>query len=224
MNEKIYSRRRICIPNIYGNYKPNNTKLKKMAILISIIIIATITSKLVIDAISPIIDTQCMNMAKNIATKVSNEQTTLVMKNYQYEDLCIITKDLNGNVSMLSANTVALNQIISEITLKIQEELNKVENNKFNIRLGSFTGSRLLSSRGPSFTIKMEVAGNIETSLKSEIESSGINQTLHRIYLEIGCEVSVLTPFNTVKQKITNQVLLSEAIIIGTTPNTYCNF
>ena len=165
---------------------------------------------------------QLRDFPANIRNK--NEQTTLVMKNYQYEDLCIITKDLNGNVNMLSANTVALNQIISEITLKIQEELNKVENNKFNIRLGSFTGSRLLSSRGPSFTIKMEVAGNIETSLKSEIESSGINQTLHRIYLEIGCEVSVLTPFNTVKQKITNQVLLSEAIIIGTTPNTYCNF
>lgn len=36
--------------------------------------------------------------------------------------------------------------------------------------------------------------------------------------------MSVLTPFNTVEEKITNQVLLAEAVIIGTTPNTYYNF
>ncbi len=47
---------------------------------------------------------------------------------------------------------------------------------------------------------------------------------MHKIYLEIECEVIVLTPFDTVEEKITNQILLAEAIIIGTTPNTYYNF
>ena len=60
--------------------------------------------------------------------------------------------------------------------------------------------------------------------LKSEFSSSGINQTLHRIYLQIECEVSILTPFKTIDEKIENQVLIAEAIIIGTTPNTYYNF
>ena len=60
--------------------------------------------------------------------------------------------------------------------------------------------------------------------LKSEFSSSGINQTLHRIYLQIECEVSILTPFKTIDEKIENQVLLVEAVIIGTTPNTYYNF
>ena len=44
------------------------------------------------------------------------------------------------------------------------------------------------------------------------------------MYLEIECEVSVLTPFDTVDEKIKNQILLTEALIIGTTPNTYYNF
>lgn len=47
---------------------------------------------------------------------------------------------------------------------------------------------------------------------------------MHKIYLEIECEVIVLTPFDTVQEKIVNQILLTEAVIIGTTPNTYYNF
>ena len=119
---------------------------------------------------------------------------------------------------------VIVNEIISDITLRIQNELEKSENNRFNIKLGSLTGSRFLAGRGPDVEIKMSTIGNIDTELKSEFLSSGINQTLHKIYLEIECEVSILTPFNTIEEKIINQILLTEAVIVGTTPNTYYNF
>ena len=69
----------------------------------------------------------------------------------------------------------------------------------------------------------MSTIGNIDTNLKSEFSSAGINQTLHRIYLEVTCNVTILTPFNTIEESILNQVLLAEAVVIGTTPNTYYN-
>lgn len=72
--------------------------------------------------------------------------------------------------------------------------------------------------------MKMSTIGNIDTDLKSEFISKGINQTLHRIYLQIQCQVIVLTPFETIEEKITNQVLLTEVVIVGTTPDTYYNF
>lgn len=63
--------------------------------------------------------------------------------------ICAILKKIaNGNISLISANIVTVNEIISDITLRIQEELNKKENNSFNIRLGSLTGTRLLSRNG----------------------------------------------------------------------------
>ena len=77
---------------------------------------------------------------------------------------------------------------------------------------------------GPDIKIKMYTIGNIDTKLESEFTSAGINQVLHRIYLNIKCEVSILTPFNTIEDQIENQVLLTEAVIVGTTPNTYYNF
>ena len=125
---------------------------------------------------------------------------------------------------MVSANVITVNEIISDVAVKIQEELNKVENSKFKISIGSFTGSRVLSGRGPQIEVKMSTIGNLDTDLKSEFTEAGINQTLHKIYLQVECQVVVLTPYDTIEEKIANQVLLAETVIIGTTPNTYYNF
>lgn len=65
--------------------------------------------------------------------------------------------------------------------------------------------------------------GTVETDLKSEFKEAGINQTLHRIYLEVRCNVSILTPYDTINETIINQVLLAEGVIIGNIPNTYYN-
>ena len=65
--------------------------------------------------------------------------------------------------------------------------------------------------------------GNVETDLRSEFIAQGINQTLHRVYLQIKCEVKLLTPFNIITQSIDNQVLLLENVIVGHVPNTYYN-
>ena len=65
--------------------------------------------------------------------------------------------------------------------------------------------------------------GTVETDLRSEFKEAGINQTLHRIYLEIRCDVSILTPYETINETIVNQVLLTEGVIVGNIPNTYYN-
>lgn len=67
----------------------------------------------------------------------------------------------------------------------------------------------------------MMTEGTVETDLRSEFKEAGINQTLHRIYLEVRCNVSILTPYDTINETITNQVLLTEGLIIGNIPDTY---
>lgn len=69
----------------------------------------------------------------------------------------------------------------------------------------------------------MMTEGTVETDLKSEFKDAGINQTMHRIYLEVKCNVNILTPYDTITETITNQVLLTEGVIIGNIPNTYYN-
>jgi len=81
----------------------------------------------------------------------------------------------------------------------------------------------LLSGRGPGVKIRISSIGNIDTNLNSEFTSQGINQTLHRIYVDISCNVKVLTPFKDIERKITNKVLLAENVIVGNIPDTYYN-
>ena len=50
-----------------------------------------------------------------------------------------------------------------------------------------------------------------------------INQTLHRVYLEVESTVNILTPFSTIEEKIYNQVMLGENVILGEIPSTYYN-
>lgn len=88
---------------------------------------------------------------------------------------------------------------------------------------GSFTGVKLLAGRGPGINVIISSIGNVETDLRSEFTSKGINQTLHRVYLQVDCEVSILTPFKDLDKKISNQVLLLENVIVGQIPDTYYN-
>lgn len=226
MDEKIYTRKRLRIPKIMyqrNEGKIPNRKNKKVVTIISILAIAITVAYFSLKAIEPIMEQQCKNMAKSIATKVSNEEATKAMANYEYDDLLNITKDEQGNIKFIGTNIVTVNKIISDIPVNIQKELEKSSNNNFSIRLGSFLGSNLFAGRGPNVNIKMEIVGNLETDLRSEFKTAGINQTLHRIYLEIKCNVIILTPFETIEEQIVNQALLAEGVIVGEVPNSYYN-
>jgi len=51
----------------------------------------------------------------------------------------------------------------------------------------------------------------------------GINQTIHRLYLDVECDVNILNAYGTIDKKILNQVLFAENIIIGEIPDSYYN-
>lgn len=229
----IYSRKRIKLPqikkNICKNFSNRNNKdvvakLRKIMKIFSITTIALIVACNVVKQIEPIMEKECLIRAKSIATEISNKQASLIMNQYKYEDLCTVEKDELQNIKMIKSNIIVVNEIISDVAIKIQNELNKIENDDIYIRLGSFTGSKFLAGRGPKVNFKISSLGNVETDLKSEFFSAGINQTFHKIYLQVNCNVVIVTPFNQVEEKITNQILIAEAVILGNVPNSYYNF
>ena len=234
MHDRIYSRPRIRFLSIKGeknkkiNYNNSNKKTKKdknkkILKICLILLIAFSIVKIVIDAVYPIYDTLCENKAKSIATIISNKQVTEVMKEYSYQDMYWIEKDKNNNIVMIKSNIIKINDIVSKITVKIQEELNNKSDENIEIAVGSFTGMKLLTGKGPGVKISIKPIGNIETNLKSEFKSEGINQTIHRVYLEIKCKVNILTPFKNIEKEINNQIILSENIIVGHIPEGYYN-
>lgn len=119
---------------------------------------------------------------------------------------------------MVSANIITVNEITSGVAVNIQKSLDNYSDTEVKLALGSFTGSKLLSSLGPNIKINLSTVGKINTDLRSEFESKGINQTIHRVYLQIDCAVDILTPLETFQSEVSNQVLLIENVIVGEIP------
>lgn len=144
---KIYSRRRIRIPKIDINFyknenKSENEKVKKYIRKISkitlVLLVAFSVVNVVLESVTPTFETLCEDEAKSIATLISNEQATVVMEKYSYEELFTIEKDNDGNITMIKSNVFPINAIISDVAIKIQEEINKKGRDDIEIALREF--------------------------------------------------------------------------------------
>ena len=212
---KIYSRKRLKIKNI-----KNKGKITR---IILILIIAFETASLILNYLNPIYEQISKYEAKKLATFVVNDQTTKVMQNYNYDSMFTIQKDAEGNVSLIEMNMYRVNIIISDIAYNIQAQMKKPENCSVSIPLGNLTGVKLFSGFGPNLKMRVVLLGTVETDLRSEFISKGINQTLHRVYLQIDCPVQILSSYKSVEENISNQFLLAENVIVGDIPSTYYN-
>ena len=134
---KIYSRPRIRIPKIFfqARNEMKNKKARKLIKILLVVMIAFLTVKFSLDSVLPIFDTLCENEAKSIATIVSNEQATNVMREHSYDDLFTIEKDAEGNITMIKSNVIPINEIISDVANKIQIELDKKGRDNIQIAL-----------------------------------------------------------------------------------------
>lgn len=76
---------------------------------------------------------------------------------------------------------------------------------------------------GPEIQIKILPVGSVTTNFESKFESAGINQTLHKIYLDVACKVTIVMPYESIEADIVNQVLMTESVIVGEIPEAYYN-
>ncbi len=171
--QKIFSRPRIKLPNINFTGVKNNNNIRKISTIIAILSIAIIVLRVAINATIPIIDEQCKNMARSIATKVSNEQATKVMADYTYEDLFRVVKDDENNIKMISADMITINKIISDIPILMQEELEKEENNTFTLKLRQFFGKQIFCRNGTRYKNKDDDRWQCVNRFKIRIYRSG---------------------------------------------------
>ena len=128
---KIYSRFRFRIPKV-GLSRHKGSPLIKMVI---ILIIAFLTVIFILNAVEPIFSELCKEKAKSIATIVSNKQATEVMRKYSYEELFSIERDNDGNIRMIKSNVIPMNEIISDVPNRIQEEINNMGRGNIEIAL-----------------------------------------------------------------------------------------
>lgn len=221
--DKIYSRARIKIPRVVYGGKNGNKNYERILKTILILIIAILVMINMLRAIDPIFERVCKDEAISVITLEVNKITTDNMEKYKDNEIITIKQDENGNIQLLQVNSRPLNNMISDITRDIQSSLEENDKANSHIPFGSITGIKWLSGIGPKIPIKISLSGTINTKIRNEFDDAGINQTIHRLYLDIICDVNILTPYEVMKTEITSELILSENVIIGGVPNVYLN-
>lgn len=138
-----------------------------------------------------------------------------------YGDLISIIYDNEGNVKLIQVDAIAVNQLNRRLTRLAQSNLEEMGNQGLDIPVGSFSGLPIFVGRGPKVNVKILPIGSISSSFKSEFIDAGINHTLHKIYINLGANVSVVLPTANQFVQTSTQVLVCENIIVGEVPITY---
>ena len=165
---------------------------------------------------------------KAFAQTAGNAMLSLTLQNALYQEIrdraeeyVTVERDASGRVTAVRIHSTELSLLASELTVRLLAELRNYRNDTFGIPLGNLTSTALLSGRGPLIHVRPISAGNVAYELKSTLDSAGINQTLHRVFLHFSVTVNYLAPLESCMDTVSFDLLIAETLIVGEVPILY---
>ena len=206
--------------------KNRKYKQKKLSIRIKIIIIVAFVSIIAVlldRQMRPLIKSVVFSQAQTVSTNVINQVVAdeLSRLDIDYSDIVDIQKDDDGKILAVSTDMKKVNSLKSLMTLSIQEKISTMDMQKTKIPFGTFTGTEIFNGRGPKIPIDVTMSGSVIMDFKSEFVSAGINQTKHRLYLDVSSEVLAFIPGYPVNTVVKTSILIAETIIVGEVPAVF---
>jgi len=168
-----------------------------------------------------IAETKATLIATESINSVINESVNLSI---DPQKLVNITLDSRGRVVLIQPNTMEFNKIAADTTIKVQNILKEIGEEKINIPVGQILGSQLLASVGPNITITVIPVGTVQVKVIDKFEQAGINQTRHMVYLIATTQIRIVVPLVSKSVSIDTQVPIAEYVIVGEVPSTYMQF
>ena len=127
----------------------------------------------------------------------------------------------DGRVSALTSNLGQANLLRAQMLSLVLEAVSELSSEDFSIPMGNLTDIDLFSGRGPDVTVDVLSTGTAKADFAHEFVDAGVNQTLHRILLELEVEVQILLPGETIELPVSTRVCIAETVIVGQVPDTY---
>lgn len=138
-----------------------------------------------------------------------------------YDDFITIEKNQQNEVVLLVANSVQSNKLARDVALMVQAKIERQFCEELQIPIGTLSGVPLLNGKGPNVGVKISPLGSVTCSFVSDFTTAGINQTLHRIYLNVESRVDLIVPTLRHTVEIFTPILICETVIVGDVPDTF---
>lgn len=201
----------------------NIIKRKKLILwIIALLVLGIYIFRYIDKNIRPTIVSISEIRARAITTEtINNTIKTKIKRDINYNDLIFVKYDNEGKVTLMQANTILMNDIAAEVALEVQEELKAISESNIKVPLRNAFDIQTINL--PSINIKIISQGAVSVDYATEFESTGINQTRHRIYIIVTTDVKMIIPLVSEDIRITTNIPIAETIIIGDVPEQYIN-
>lgn len=192
----------------------------------------------------PVVMQQAQIDCKKMAiTIIKNSLNDDVLSTLDEDELFYIVKNNNGEVQTIDFNPVVVNKFLRKTTSVVSENLKKIEKGDISdisfldtedfdiknlkngviseIPMGIISNNVLLSNLGPKIPVRINLVGNVVSSIETKTSNYGINNAIIEIYAKVEVTEEVIIPFQTDRIKVTNNVPIAIKVIQGTVPDYY---
>ena len=172
-------------------------------------------------AIRPQLVALSESQISNRLIQIADQAVTqaIVDQKLSYPDM--VTLRSSGELFTLVTDTASLNSLRTAVLDAIIAQIGTIDNDPMGVPLGALTGIDLLSALGPRLPVQVISVSTAEGQYRNDFTSAGINQTLHRIMLDVTLNARLLLPGGVVEVLVSTPVCISETVIIGQVPQTY---
>jgi len=207
----------------YNKLKIKKRRPKKFWVLLFVFfVIFFIFCLLYSILVNPVLNSTLEFKAVQLATTSMNEAVkTVIQNNASYNNMVVITYNNEGDISLIQAKSYEINKVSQDVALQTEDIIERKGAKGVGIPLGTFLGISLLSGVGPNIDIKLKLIDSVYCSFISKFDSTGINQTLHRIYITIHASIGVVVPFYQKSFTAEQTILACENVIVGKVPEVY---
>ena len=171
--------------------------------------------------VSAVVSEICRDKTYAFSAKAVNEAVLQSAKTADYTDLVTVVKNENGDITLISADSLKMNALGNEIVKTTKLLLESELKNGIEMPWLAFSGIKFLSGYGKEVTFKAITVSAITCDFCGEFRSVGINQTLHSIYTQIICEIKINMPIEEQRSRCETKVLLAESVLVGKVPEIY---
>ena len=170
-----------------------------------------------------VIEDLAQTQVKNTTSDLTNDAIAkqIEVGDIQYDRIVFFEKDLDGRITALKTNMSEVNRLKTDILNIINDEILALDHSDIGIPLGSLFFPEIFSGKGPAIPVHILSIRNSDANFVSHFSQAGINQTMHRLNMEVSIDVAVLVLGQTSSFSMTSEVVVAETIIVGDVPQTY---
>ncbi len=171
----------------------------------------------------PVLEGLATARVESAAAWAMNEAILEVLGGDSAGALLSARESREGHISLLTADAGKLNLLAADCAAAAQKRIADLGEQGVSVALGTLSGVPLLAGLGPRLSFRFTPVGMVQSSFHSEFRSAGINQTLHRITLQLSASVRIILPGRACSLTVTAQAPVSENVIVGDVPEAYTN-